>query len=212
VTRLLARALNKSGDLLNGKDLARAIGVSAAYFSWASTVSEWAPELVQAVVGGAALKDAYEFAHARKVDADNAEKTEAERADKEAQLALKTEEKLEAKREAIRKTVEAIGPPTALPQIPSIERAAKEAFQVAQASGDEEKTLDAQDSNMTSLRLALERLDKFVPDVSTSNGDQGRLYLDGVWSAVTKLINAAAEIAKQCDMTVTESKALRRVK
>ncbi len=60
------------GLLLSNKtqqELATSVGVSQVYISFATIVVEYAPELVDSVVAGASLHEAYEFAHQRKADA-----------------------------------------------------------------------------------------------------------------------------------------------
>ncbi len=62
----------------NQEYVAKAIGVSRPRVAYVAIVLKWAPELVDSVIEGASLDEAYDFAHARKVEADNAERTEAD--------------------------------------------------------------------------------------------------------------------------------------
>lgn len=196
---------------LTHEEMANRVGVSESMVTYAATVFVYAPELVDAVINGASLNGAYNFAHQRKLEADNAERSEAERQAREEKLALKYEEKLERERESIRRTLEDIGPAVALPTIPPREEDPEVELPTEVDSGPSADDLKKVKSYLDSLIGVRNKLSQLSLDAPTSPV-LAEWLSHGSYSALTQIVALAAEIAEKCNVNMKDQKKLRSVK
>lgn len=191
-------------------EMAQAWGITQAKISIAGIVQEYAPELVDAVIAGASLNDAYEFAHARKVEAENAAQTEQDRLDQLDKDAEKRQRQVEAEAKRVRQTIEDIGPPVALPSLAPPPKVGPEmpAEVDAGPTVDDLKEVKAYLHSLVGVRDSLKRLADNPPD----SGVMTDWLSQGAYSALTQIVVLAAEVSEKCNVNMLDKKTLRSIK
>jgi len=194
------------------RDLASRVGVSREYFYRAVTVIEWAPELVDAVLGGASLNESYDFAVRVKKEVEDKPhlEKEAEAWRQKAQaMQIKDRETL---REQIRQTVESIGPSVPLASLPPLIRQVSiNDFPAVMTAGATAKQLKEEKLYLDQLASAVRTLQK-LRNTPLPDDDFADLVIPGIYACLTQAVEEAVAIAEQCNEALGQSKNLRRVK
>jgi hypothetical protein len=101
------------------EDVGKPVGVERSYVGRAFFVIENAPDLVDPVIAGASLNEAYALAQQIKRDKDDAEEQERTAEERAKAKAKKDAARIEALKKQLTKTVEAIGPAVPLAKLPA---------------------------------------------------------------------------------------------
>ena len=188
------------------REAARLVGVSPSDLAYAETVLDWAPELANAVVRGASLNEAYQFARERKQVAEDAESYEAKREKRIEKQRKENEQRLERQRAKVRDSIALIGPAVPLAPLPEVTQTKMEWPATVGSALD--IGLDEQKALLDALIDVETRLKKLRP---APENPMTPLYTAAVHSAITHLVAAAVTLDEQHQDILTKHTTLREV-